>query len=314
MNERMQGLVVTIVPVLIWAVEPLWVKAFLLPEMSAAGITFYKFLLAGLFLLPLSRSAWPVLGQLTIWNWLAVGMIALVGSVMSSYLFMLALGYANVGTVILFEKMQSLFVILIGVLIFRYRPPWLLTVLVSAAMLLSSVIVLDGRWDLAVFQPWWLPLVLLAMPFGFGLVTVLAKYILGLIPPLLLTQLRIGLAAPFFLLLVIIPSGVSQILVPQPSLWFWLVLSAFSSYTVGFGLYYWGLKRISAVQATSIELMGPIFGALGALFWLNEGFSRLQWVIGAVLLLVIFGITQFEEKAVDVVRTIRNGGVGGKEA
>lgn len=307
MSERMKGLLVTIVPVLIWAVEPLWVKAFLLPEMSAAGITFYKFLLAGLFLLPLSRASWPLLRHLTVWNWLAFGTIALAASVMSSYLFMLTLGYTNVGTVILFEKMQSLFVILIGVIVFRYRPPWLLTALVIAAMLLSSVIVVDGRWDLAVFQPWWLPLVLLAMPFGFGLGTVLAKYTLGLVPSILLTQLRIGLAAPLFLLLVIIPSGISQILVPRPSLWFWLVLSAFSSYTVGFALYYWGLERISAVQATSIELMGPIFGALGAFFWLNEGFSRLQWTLGAMLLVVIFGITQFEEKAVDVVHTSRDG-------
>ena len=310
MSEQKKGLLVVLLPVVIWAVEPLWVKAYLLPEMTAAGVVFYKFFLAGLFLLPLSRSAWPQLRQLTGKHWLAVGAIALVGSAMSSYLYTLALSYTHVGTVILFEKMQSLFVILVGVLLFRYRPPWLLTALVMAAILLSSLIVTDGRWDLAVFQPRWLPIILLVMPLGFGLVTVLAKFVLGAIPPILLTQLRMGLAAPLFFLLVIVPTGIAQVMVPRPALWLWLGLSAFSSYTVGFGLYYWGLKRISAVFATSLELTQPVFAAVGAYFWLHETFSRLQWVVGGILLIVIFWITQFEQEAVEIVPVAIEASVG----
>ena len=301
MSERTKSLLVVLVPVLIWSIEPLWVKAFLLPEMPAAGIVFYKFLLAGLFLLPLSRSAWPQLGRLTGKHWVGVGAIALAGSVMSSYLFTLALSYTNVGTVMIFEKMQTLFVIIVGVLLFRYRPPWLLVGLVTAAVLLSGLIVTDGRWNLALFQPWWLPIVLLAMPFGFGLVTVLAKVILKLIPPILLTQLRMGLAAPLFFLLVILPTGVSQLVVPRPTLWLWLGLSAFASYTLGFGLYYWALKRISSVLTTSLELAQPIFAVVGAYFWLHETFSTLQWAGGGILLIVIFWITQFEGEAVELV-------------
>ena len=193
-------------------------------------------------------------------------------------------GFIDVSVVILLQKFQPIFAILLSAIILRERFP--------AKFYIYATLALVGGYFVTFKDPLSInfssataimALFSLLAAFSWGSSTTFGKYSLKNINYGLLTALRFG----FTVIIMLIPavkyfSTLSSI---EAGVWKTLVVIVFTSGAVAMYLYYYGLKKIPASLATLCELAWP-FSAVIFDYFFNHNILSTTQIMGAVLLVV----------------------------
>jgi len=280
---------------ILWGLEPVIVKLFLLENLTATTIVFYKFLFCCLALLPFNLPILSELKSLTRGQWLRILAMSLVGSLFGNYVYTAAFRYVNIGIVMLFEKMQPVMVIVLSMAFLKREFRFAEIVWVLVAVISSFFVVVDLRGtEIAGGQTQGIAL-LVGMATGYALVTLIGKQMLSTLSPHMLNFLRHLFATLILAGYLTLGTQGQGFAVSAASL-IWLALIGVFAYALGFTVYYIGLRAVSPVFATVVELLSPLFGMILGYFFLAESFSIFQLVNIAVLVLSIYRLTALETR------------------
>lgn len=237
-------------------------------------------------------------------GWISLILVALFGGLIGSLAMVKALfmvNFTNLSMVILLQKLQPIFAILLAALILKER--------ITKQFIGYTLIALIGAY-LLTFG--------LAMPVGasltagvyaliaaasFGSATVFGKKLLNTLSFTDATYGRFGLTTIFaFIWLLILGSGFpfSQLFVENN--WImptWAILLTIAATTGGGAifLYYYGLTRIKATTSTICELCLPLSAVIFDWLFNKHLLDLWQWVGVLLLLGAIWRITSFRTKS-----------------
>jgi len=263
----------------------------LTPRLFALPVLFVVFLLHAVpFLLMQGflREAYRALAGLSIPGWANLAAVALVGGLLGTLSIVTAIflvEFKQLSVVVLLQKFQPLFAILLAAVLLGERPTR--GFLAWASLAIAGGYLLTFGWRAPDFETGAntakAALFALLAAASFGSATVLGKRLLGLLGFWQATFGRYGLTSLLAALLLIatgVGFPIGSVTREQ-----WLVIGIISV-TTGSGailLYYWGLQKVRALTATICEMCLP----LSAVFfdYLVNG-SRLTsiQILGAVVL------------------------------
>ncbi|MFC2088072.1 DMT family transporter [Calditrichota bacterium] len=243
-----------------------------------------------LILTPVFLGKFKNLRTLTLKDWIAFGAVALFGGAIGTMAIVKALFYVNfvnLSIVILIQKLQPLFAILLAAILLKERPPkkfffWGSLAVCGAYIMtfgtnLPNLDTGDKTVAAALFA--------LLASFSFGSSTVFSKRALRNIGFELGTYIRFLITA-FIMLCFVLMLGelpaISNITEHQRVI---LFLIAFITGGPAIFLYYYGLKRISASVSTICELAFPLTAVLLEYATRGNVLSVIQW-IGVLILLI----------------------------
>ena len=270
---------------LLWSLDGIFLRP-RLASISPTLVVFLEHSLGFIILLPFLFIYKLELKKITKKQWLTVFWVALFGGALGTIFFTKALfltGFVDVSVVILLQKFQPIFAILLSAIILRERfaPKfyiYALLALVGGYFVTfkdpTSINFGSATVMIAVFS--------LLAAFSWGSSTTFGKYSLKNINYGLLTALRFG----FTVIILLIPaikyfSTLSSI---KASVWGTLAIIVFTSGAVAMYLYYYGLKKIPASLATLCELAWP-FSAIIFDYFFNHSVLSVTQITGAVVLL-----------------------------
>jgi len=218
-------------------------------------------------------------------DYTALAFIAFGGSVAATSLFTYAIKYGNPSVVILLQKTQPLFTVLLARFALRERParrfwPW------YAAALAGAYLTSDLDWHADLQGPGHPLIILSAIGAAalWGSATVCGRHMVSRVSTPFLTALRVALALPLLALLYALQPGPQRILPADSSQIANIVAMALLAGLAALLLYYKGLQATSASVASVCELAFPLTAV--ALNWLvlDVRLSILQ-IAGSALLL-----------------------------
>jgi drug/metabolite transporter (DMT)-like permease len=245
-------------------------------EATPLGATLWRFVVAGVFLVPLAalveaKHGRKLLSGLTARDWLGVALSGLTGMVLYNYFFIkgLAMVPASRGSVIvccspaiiylasvpLFGERLSM-IRLLGVALSAAGTVWVVTAGRPASALAGGL----GRGDL----------VMLACPLAWTLYSLVSKVVLGRVAPLAANALAV--AAAVAIMAAAAPAGGS---LDRPDhygamTWAALAFLGLGGTALGFTLYYIGIKSLGPHRAAAYINLVPVFGVLAGWALLHE--------------------------------------------
>ncbi|KPV44886.1 DMT family transporter [Alicyclobacillus ferrooxydans] len=266
----------------LWGLDGVFIVS-LLHHFTSTQIVFLEHLVLAVFAIPILVIHRHELRLLNKGDWLAVVFVAWGGSALASIFFTLAFVYGNVNVVLILQKMQPLFAVLLAAWILKERlrrEYWILFVaaVIGAYFLtfgfhfsiskggLGSLV--GGIFALAAAALW-------------GGSTVMGKRLVGKVSFTTVTALRFAVALPLLFVIVVVEH-------PHPSrmlgafhvtsVWFNLLYQTLVPSLVSLLIYYRGLGKVRASQATLAELAFPATGLLVNYLFLHQTFTPGQWV------------------------------------
>ncbi len=250
-----------------------------------------------LILTPFFRKQFFHLKTLKGKDWLAFIGVAVAGGAIGTMSITKALfyvNYVNLSIVILIQKLQPVFAILLAALVLKERPPkqfygWAVMALIGALLMtfganLPQLDTGDKTPEAALFA-------LLAAA-GFGASTVLSKRALRNIGHELGAYIRFlftALVMSFITLITANIRQVEQITGDQAGIF---LIIAFATGGPAIFLYYNGLKRISASVATICELSFPLTAVLLEYLVRGHLLEPMQWLGVLVLFAAIIRVSR----------------------
>ncbi|MFH1366317.1 MAG: EamA family transporter [Patescibacteria group bacterium] len=285
-NKTFIGALAVVVAALFWSLD----GTFLRPHLSSVSPTLVVFLehsLGFIILWPFLFIYRAELKKITKKQWGTIFWVALFGGALGTTFFTKALfltGFVDVSVVILLQKFQPIFAILLSAIILKERFPLKFYIYATLALIggyfvtfkdPSSINFGSATFMIAVFS--------LLAAFSWGSSTTFGKYSLKNINYGLLSALRFG----FTVLIMLIPairyfSTLSSI---ESSVWKTLIIIVFTSGAMAMYFYYYGLKKIPASLATLCELAWPVSAVIFDYFFNHNILSSTQ-IIGAVVLII----------------------------
>ncbi len=258
----------------------------LLEVMSPAAIVLSEHLVLLLYSAPAVALGWRVILSLGSSQWIALLVIAWGGSALATLLFTAAFAYGNPTVVILLQKTQPLFAIVLAHILLQERLRLAYWPCFAVAVLGAYLISFDGLVGpleaLGSVQALTAALTLgAAMLWGSS--TVLGRFVLKDMPFHTLTGARLLLALPVLLAIVLAQGSLGEIgagFAAEPAR---VGLLALVPGLLGLLLYYRGLSSTKASYATLAEISFPASAV--ALNWIFLGVGLgLNQVLGFVLL------------------------------
>lgn len=285
-NKIFTGALAVVVAALLWSLD----GTFLRPHLASVSPTLVVFLEHGLgfiILIPFLFIYKLELKKITKKQWLTIFWVALFGGALGTTFFTKALfltGFVDVSVVILLQKFQPIFAIILSAIILRERFPLKFYIYAISALIggyfvtfkdPTSVNFGSATVMMAVFS--------LLAAFSWGSSTTFGKYSLKNINYGLLSALRFG----FTVIIMLIPAMKYFSTLPsiETSVWRTLIIVVFTSGAVAMYLYYYGLKKIPASLATLCELAWP-FSAIIFDYFLNHNVLSFTQIVGAVVLFI----------------------------
>ena len=285
-NKIFIGALAVVVAALLWSLDGI----FLRPRLASVSPTLVVFLehsLGFIILLPFLFIYKMELKNVTKKQWATIFWVALFGGALGTTFFTKALfltGFVDVSVVILLQKFQPIFAIILSAIILRERFPakfyiYALLALVGGYFVTfkdpSSINFGSATAMMAVFS--------LLAAFSWGSSTTFGKYSLKNINYGLLSALRFG----FTVLIMLVPAMKYFSTLPSidSGVWKTLIIIVFTSGAVAMYLYYYGLKKIPASLATLCELAWP-FSAVIFDYFFNKNILSATQIFGAVLLVI----------------------------
>jgi drug/metabolite transporter (DMT)-like permease len=258
----------------------------LLKVMSPPAIVLSEHLVLLLYSVPAVALGWRVLSQLGASQWIALLVIAWGGSALATLLFTAAFAFGNPTVVILLQKTQPLFAIVLAHVLLRERLRWAYWPSFAVAVLGAYLISFDGLVEpfkaLGSAQALTAALTLgAAMLWGSS--TVLGRFVLKDMPFHTLTGARLLLALPVLWGVVLTQGSLGEVGIGFAAEPVRVVLLALVPGLLGLLLYYRGLSGTKASYATLAEISFPASAIALNWIFLGAGVSANQ-VLGFVLL------------------------------
>lgn len=250
----------------LWGVDPLF-RILLLETMTSTQIVLVEHIIVSLIALPVLWKFRADLKNLRARHWIAVIFISWGGSALATVLFTLALTHNDPNTVLLLQKMQPLFAIVMAKLLLKETLPrrfgGLFIIALAGTYLLTFGMTLPSAgWDSWVHAGSLLSLGAAAL---WGGSTVMGRLMLGQTRYETVTSLRFVVALPLLIFMTwnegapwSFPSGTGA----QAAVILNILGQALLPGLLSLLLYYKGLSSTKASVATLAELSFPMAGVL----------------------------------------------------
>jgi len=312
-NKIFIGALAVVIAALLWSLD----GTFLRPHLASVSPTLVVFLehtLGFIILLPFLFIYKSELKNITKKQWGTIFWVALFGGALGTTFFTKALfltGFVDISVVILLQKFQPIFAILLSAIILRERFPLKFYIYAFCALIggffvtfkdPSSINFGSTTTIIAVFS--------LLAAFSWGSSTTFGKYSLKNINYGLLSALRFG----FTIIIMLIPaikyfSTLSSI---ESGVWKTLTIIVFTSGAVAMYLYYYGLKKIPASLATLCELAWP-FSAIIFDYFFNHNILSATQIVGAIVLVIAVTLATRLNKTKIISGTVLAGNNNGEK-
>jgi drug/metabolite transporter (DMT)-like permease len=258
----------------------------LLEVMSPPAIVLSEHLVLLLYSVPAVALGWRIFPRLGVSQWIALLVIAWGGSALATLLFTAAFALGNPTVVILLQKTQPLFAIVLAHILLQERLRWAYWPCFVVAVLGAYLISFDGLIEpfeaLGSAQAQTAALTLgAAMLWGSS--TALGRFVLKDVPFHTLTGARLLLALPFLWVIALTQGSLGKVgtgLAAEPAR---VVLLALIPGLLGLLLYYRGLSGTKASYATLAEISFPASAVALNWIFLGVGLSANQ-ILGFALL------------------------------
>jgi drug/metabolite transporter (DMT)-like permease len=258
----------------------------LLEVMSPPAIVLSEHLVLLLYSVPAVALGWRIFPRLGVSQWIALLVIAWGGSALATLLFTAAFALGNPTVVILLQKTQPLFAIVLAHILLQERLRWAYWPCFVVAVLGAYLISFDGLVEpfeaLGSAQAQTAALTLgAAMLWGSS--TALGRFVLKDVPFHTLTGTRLLLALPFLWVIALTQGSLGEVgtgLAAEPAR---VVLLALIPGLLGLLLYYRGLSGTKASYATLAEISFPASAVALNWIFLGVGLSANQ-ILGFALL------------------------------
>jgi len=283
-NKIFIGALAVVVAALLWSLDGIFLRPHL-ASVSPTLVVFLEHSLGFIILIPFLFIYKLELKKITKKQWGTIFWVALFGGALGTTFFTKALfltGFVDVSVVILLQKFQPIFAILLSAIILRERFPLKFYIYALCALIggyfvtfkdPTSINFGSATTMMAVFS--------LLAAFSWGSSTTFGKYSLKNINYGLLSALRFG----FTIIIMLIPAMKYFSTLPsiEASVWKTLIIVVFTSGAVAMYLYYYGLKKIPASLATLCELAWP-FSAIIFDYFINHNVLSFTQIVGAIVL------------------------------
>lgn len=290
-NKIFIGALTVVIAALLWSLDGIFLRPHLV-SIPATLVVFLEHSLGFVILLPFLFVYKLDLKKITKKQWLTIFWVALFGGALGTTFFTKALfltGFVDISVVILLQKFQPIFAIILSAIILRERFPAKFYIYAGLALIggyfvtfkdPSSINFGSVTVTMALFS--------LLAAFSWGSSTTFGKYSLKNINYGLLSVLRFL----FTLIIMFIPTIKYFSTLPsiESSVWKILVIIVFTSGAVAMYLYYYGLKKIPASLATLCELAWPVSAVFFDYFF-NHNILSVTQILGALLLIFSVSMT-----------------------
>lgn len=233
----------------------------------------------------------------TVSDYLYLLLVAIFGGALGTLSIVHALflvGFKELSVVVLLQKLQPVFGIVMAALILKER-------LGKRYILWASVAIVGGYFltfgletpKLGTGENTTLAasFALLAA-FSFGSSTVFSKRVLNKYSFSTTTFYRYGFTAVLMLVYVLVAGEINLVEKTTPAQWGIFILIAFTTGSGAIFLYYYGLKNVKAIVSTICELFFPLSAILFD-YWINDyKLSWVQWISVVVMLIAIIQLNR----------------------
>jgi len=259
-------------------------------------VVFIESSLVTIILTPFFITKFKDLKSLKIKDWIAFGGVAFFGGALGTMAITKALFYVNfvnLSIVILIQKLQPVFAILLAALFLRERPPrqffaWAGLAIIGAYFMTFGLNLPDfDTGDKTIIAA----LFALLAAFSFGYSTVLSKRALRNTSFELGTYIRFAITTIFMLLIVLSFGEFSSVNTVNENHAITFLLIALITGGPAIFLYYYGLKHISASVSTICELAFPLTAVLLEYILRGNLMDGFQWMGVFILLFSIVRVS-----------------------
>jgi drug/metabolite transporter (DMT)-like permease len=291
------GAVAIMFAALLWSLDGVFIrpKFYVFP---ASLVVFLEHALGFVVLCPFVFLGWSQIKSLKKKEWLAIGWVSFfggaLGTIMITEAFFAAVGgEVTFATVVLLQKLQPVFALIMARLILGERLKksfyiWAGVAIVAAYFLAFGKTGLHFKEINLLHSAAFYALI---AAFAFGSSTVFGKRIVNHLDFKSTTALRFGITGLLVLAYSLFTGELFKISLIGGTLWWYLILIVFTSGAVAMFIYYYGLKRVTASSATILELFWP-FSAIILDYFINHNIlSSVQLIAGLFLLLSFLKIT-----------------------
>ncbi|MBU0980731.1 MAG: DMT family transporter [Nanoarchaeota archaeon] len=262
-------------------------------------VVLLEHLIAFCFMLPFFIYESKELKKLTKKDWGAFFWIAVFGgtigtlAITKAYFSVFLDGVSSISVVVLLQKTQPVFAILLAMIILKEHPKrgfffWAATALLGSYLVAFGIGIPDFSADIQVL---YVPMFALIAAFAFGSSTVFGRHVVQKVNFRMATYIRFGLTSLIMILIVLsFNRGAGFEAVTMKNL-ITLLIIAFSTGGVAIFIYYFGLKRVQASKATIYELMYPIVAIFLDYFVHGHLMAWDQFLGAALLITAIINVT-----------------------
>ncbi len=245
--------------------------------------------LGALLFLPVLVWRWKDVRALSMREWLSVSWVSLCGGILGTFFYTKALsyvGYIDLSVVVLLQKLQPFFAILLAAIILRERPSKKFLLVGCVAFIGGYMVTFRNLAPAFSSDPKTIIGALLALgaAFCWGTSTVFGKYALKHAHFYVITALRLLVTSAMAFILLLLLGQLGEVATIEAGQWHSLLLIVFTTGSVALCIYYYGLKRIPASHAALYELSWPLSAIILDYFTRGTIFTLTQWIGTAILL------------------------------
>ncbi len=282
----------------LWAMDGVYIRSQLY-NLPVGLVVFLEHALGFLVFSPFIYIYREKIKKLSIKTWLAIFWVSvfggMIGTIMITKAFFLAVsGEVTFATVIILQKLQPIFAILLARFILKEKLAKQFYIWAFVAIVASYFLVFGKMgWSPGVIA-WTNSAVFFAIlaAFSFGSSTVFGKRLVNHLDFKLATALRFGLTAILVFCLIIFTGDIFKIDQVSGGQWSIFVLIVFSSGAGAIFLYYFGLRKVTASTATICELFFPL-SSVALDYFINKNIlDSVQIISVLVLLFAVFRVVK----------------------
>ncbi len=282
-----------------WGLDGVFIVT-LLNYVTSSQIVWLEHMLLLFFAIPILVMKRHELKSLNLGDWLAILFIAWGGSALASILFTAGFTHGNPNVVLILQKVQPVFTVLLAAWILKERIVkqfWYLLVLVLiGAYLLTfglhipatggSTQLMGSLYAIGAAALW-------------GGSTVMGKRLVGKVSFTTVTALRFSVALPLLTLIILVQhpnwSTLGQALGLVP-VWANLLFQTLVPSLLSLLMYYRGLDGVKASHATIAELAFPATGLLLNWLILHQTIDLGQWIGFAIIWLAVLHLSRLRNE------------------
>jgi drug/metabolite transporter (DMT)-like permease len=307
-NKIFIGALAVAIAAILWSLDGTFLrpKLYSLPSIQ---VVFLEHLLGFIVLLPfliIYRAQLKLINKKT---WMAIFWVAMFGGALGTTFITKALfltGFHDISVVILLQKFQPIFAIILAALFLRERFPKkfytyaILAVIAGYFMTFKNPLAITSVSNAPIMAA----VFALLAAFAWGSATTFGKYSIKNISFGLLAALRFGLTV----LIMFIPAikYFSNMSAVSSTQWSTLIIIVFTSGALAMFLYYYGLKKIPASLATLCELSWPI-SAVILDYFLNHNILSWTQIIGTLIVLACVIKITYLNRSQTIIGTVIEG-------